>query len=125
MADYSDDALKTDRPWELWERCKHGGFDVWDNLVTHPGWHEDVLYRRKKVQNLDEEVNPKITAFKLLRQIDPGAAKWIKKHGLKKKLNSGLDIGYLMIWSRTRQGHGYWESLCKKLEKAKREHGLT
>ncbi len=124
MADYAEDALKTDKPRELWERCKREGFNVWDNLVTHPGWHEDVLYRRKQVQNLDEAVYPKITAFKLLKQIDPEAAKYIKENGFKKRLNKTKDLSCLFDFCDKDEGFKYWLETHEKLRKAIQENWI-
>lgn len=50
MLQYAQDAMTTDKPWELWELCK--SFDPylseWRNLSTHPRWIEGNKYRRKQ-----------------------------------------------------------------------------
>jgi hypothetical protein len=46
MAQYAQDALETDRPWERWEYCDE--FDSsWEPLTTNPKWFTDFQYRRK------------------------------------------------------------------------------
>jgi hypothetical protein len=44
MAQYAEDAKQHEKPWELWE---HGENGTWANCTWHPGWHTDILYRRK------------------------------------------------------------------------------
>ena len=44
MAQYAEDAKKTDRPWELWEVRAD---KVWLHLLTHPRWEASEEYRRK------------------------------------------------------------------------------
>ncbi|MBS9442456.1 hypothetical protein [Photorhabdus heterorhabditis] len=45
MMQYAQDALKTDRPYELWEMfCSDSD---WRTLTNHPRWQVDYLYRRK------------------------------------------------------------------------------
>ena len=45
MAQYTEDALETDKPWERWEfSCQKQEYKtLWD----HPTWHEKNKYRRK------------------------------------------------------------------------------
>ncbi|RAW91978.1 MULTISPECIES: hypothetical protein [unclassified Photorhabdus] len=45
MLQYAQDALKTDKPWLLWEIGD--GADGWDDLDDHPWWIKDSEYRRK------------------------------------------------------------------------------
>lgn len=122
MADYSEDALKTDKPWELWEyNTKHS--DDWYSFNKHPQWDDEILYRRKQDINLDDATK-KITAFKLLKQIDEKAAEYIKDNGYKKILNKTQDLSCLFIFSGTCQGHRYWYDIYEKLEAAIEEHGI-
>jgi len=46
MKQYAEDALTTDKPWELWE-CKGPKSNEWDNLRIGPTWYECHQYRRK------------------------------------------------------------------------------
>ncbi len=124
MADYAEDALKTDRPWELWEYC-HKGSDVWGCFNKNPSWIEDVSYRRKQVLNLDGAVNTKITPFKLLKQIDKEAAKYIKDNGFKKRLNKYQDLSSLFDFSEKAEGFKYWWETHEKLRKAIEENGVN
>ncbi len=127
MADYSEDALKTDRPWELWERRGPIGYDVWDSLVTHPVWGEGIEYRRKQDINLEDSPK-KITPFKLLKDIDLSVAKRIKEIGLKEQMNEGRTLKDMVDGYGFRQfKHSYVHliDIHNKLEKAKKEHGLT
>ncbi|AWK42639.1 hypothetical protein [Photorhabdus laumondii] len=48
MLQYAQDALRTDKPWELWEAYwpySTGG--KWIGFTNNPGWYENVKYRRK------------------------------------------------------------------------------
>lgn len=51
---YLEDLALMDRPWEKWE-CFFQG--KWKDLQSEPGWHNDMVYRRKpdviKVGNLE------------------------------------------------------------------------
>jgi len=45
MAQYAQDAMETDEPWERWE---FRDFDVdWSDCRGHPSWMEHRQYRRK------------------------------------------------------------------------------
>lgn len=121
MADYSEDALKTDRPWELWE-FRYKSSDVWYCFSKHPEWHVNFIYRRK--QNINLESTKKITAFKLLKQIDEKAANWIKENGLKKDLNKTKDLSRLFVFNKTDEGHRYWYDIYEELEEAIEENGI-
>lgn len=46
MALYAQDAMETDRPWEMWE-ARRDGFSQWVQHQGNPLWHEDCEYRRK------------------------------------------------------------------------------
>ncbi|EQB98555.1 hypothetical protein [Photorhabdus temperata] len=46
MVQYAHDAMRTDKPWELWEGSCNGG-EWWENLRLHPTWDQDIEYRRK------------------------------------------------------------------------------
>lgn len=46
MARYAQDALQTDRPWELWE-IRRNDLDSWAPCNAHPAWAENFSYRRK------------------------------------------------------------------------------
>ena len=45
MAQYAEDALETDKPWERWEFSCGGQYYV--SLETTPQWTENFKYRRK------------------------------------------------------------------------------
>ena len=46
MAQYAQDALTTDTPWDLWEfQASSNG--SWNMVTTHPAWLIDGKYRRK------------------------------------------------------------------------------
>jgi len=45
MALYAEDAMITDKPWELWETRYTGG--IWRDLQPNPRWLTDYEYRRK------------------------------------------------------------------------------
>ena len=44
MAQYAQDAIETDKPWERWWISTGGG---WRHCVGHPCWNEAYEYRRK------------------------------------------------------------------------------
>ena len=44
MAQYAEDALETDAPWERWEQ---GGTWIWETCRYHPSWLPGQNYRRK------------------------------------------------------------------------------
>ena len=44
MAQYAEDALETDAPWERWEQ---GGAWAWETCPYHPSWLSGHNYRRK------------------------------------------------------------------------------
>lgn len=49
MMMYAEDALKTDKPWELWE-CNTANDDcgeIWVEFHFHPYWGDSTRYRRK------------------------------------------------------------------------------
>jgi len=53
MAQYAQDALETDRPWERWQsRSKGAAHDnmAWRTMYGHPKWQGSRDYRRKPVQ---------------------------------------------------------------------------
>lgn len=47
MVQYAQDAMKNERPWELWEVWS-GGMESggWLSLETHPDWDANKAYRR-------------------------------------------------------------------------------
>ena len=45
MAQYAQDALETDRPWDRWQISASG--NKWGPLFEHPRWVSDWGYRRK------------------------------------------------------------------------------
>lgn len=45
MAQYAQDAMETDTPWDRWE-FMDGNID-WTALVRNPAWDECSMYRRK------------------------------------------------------------------------------
>ena len=47
MAQYAQDAMETDAPWELWEYRRANYNGPWDELETNPTWCEYNRYRRK------------------------------------------------------------------------------
>ncbi len=56
---YAKDAMETDKPWENWEIFEEPE-GYWNNLVTHPKWVPEYLYRQKpKTINITarEEIN--------------------------------------------------------------------
>lgn len=46
MAQYAQDAMETDRPWERWER-RYKGDEHWESLKCCPTWIPLTEYRRK------------------------------------------------------------------------------
>ena len=46
MAQYAQDALETDKPWERWEVATISG-NEWGSLPGNPIWGEYAEYRRK------------------------------------------------------------------------------
>lgn len=47
MLQYAEDAQKCEDPWVFWEVSSDGGKTWSENLVTHPKWFLDCIYRRK------------------------------------------------------------------------------
>lgn len=68
MAQYAQDAMETDTPWERWECCWDGK-TVWRNLEEHPCWCKTIQYRRKPKQYeptlLDQALQLEIYALRL------------------------------------------------------------
>jgi hypothetical protein len=50
MAQYAQDAMTTDKPWELWEARAHPNRD-WFVMKGDPCWSVDFDYRRKPKTN--------------------------------------------------------------------------
>lgn len=46
MMQYAQDAMETDKPWELWEFCVSSTGE-WLSATAHPFWHDKCKYRRK------------------------------------------------------------------------------
>ncbi|MCW7764457.1 hypothetical protein [Photorhabdus luminescens] len=46
MMQYAQDALKTDKPWLMWERL-HIEAVGWEQCLHNPGWNPEFKYRRK------------------------------------------------------------------------------
>lgn len=46
MMQYAQDAMTTDKPWELWQ-WNHPDCDSWNDFSANPNWTEDRNYRRK------------------------------------------------------------------------------
>ena len=46
MMQYAQDAMETDKPWELWE-YSHASSNGWRNLDEMPSWRIGNDYRRK------------------------------------------------------------------------------
>lgn len=50
MLQYAQDAMETDKPWELWEVRMAANVQpnaVFERLSSHPEWHTSNEYRRK------------------------------------------------------------------------------
>ena len=48
MMQYAEDALTTDKPWELWEFCLEGkSKEDWIDCFDDPNWSPNCKYRRK------------------------------------------------------------------------------
>ena len=49
MAQYAQDAMETDKPWERWEDAISGVdlIDPWETLCQNPCWDVSFKYRRK------------------------------------------------------------------------------
>lgn len=53
MAQYAQDALETDRPWERWQsrsKASERPGLAWRTLYGHPKWQDSRDYRRKPTQ---------------------------------------------------------------------------
>lgn len=49
MAQYAQDAMETDKPWERWECSWKNGTSVsLGSLADHPSWRADINYCRKQ-----------------------------------------------------------------------------
>ena len=46
MAQYAQDAMETNKPWERWE-IKHSRTEEWRQCNNNPPWQVDMEYRRK------------------------------------------------------------------------------
>ena len=65
---YAEDAMTTNEPWKLWEKCVYGD---WYTLVRNPDWDDTRQYRRKpRTININGyevpepiRVEPKLRAF--------------------------------------------------------------
>lgn len=49
MKQYAEDAMQTDKPWELWEYSDDGGKTFY-SLHSSLHWSCHAIYRRKQVQ---------------------------------------------------------------------------
>ena len=50
---YAEDAMTTEKPWQLWE-FQPKDEAVWYRLTNHPAWSHEAKYRRRaKVVNID------------------------------------------------------------------------
>jgi len=47
MAQYAQDAMETDKPWERWEYLATECTDTWQPCEGHPSWIRSNQYRRK------------------------------------------------------------------------------
>jgi hypothetical protein len=46
MMQYAQDAMTTEKPWELWQ-FQRPSFDSWNDCDAHPNWVHKFNYRRK------------------------------------------------------------------------------
>jgi len=65
MAQYAQDAMETDSPWERWERMSGG---AWVDCWCSPGWFSAAKYRRKP-----QTITRTITYPKPLSELPEGA----------------------------------------------------
>lgn len=47
MAQYAQDAMETDKPWERWEYLAIACSNTWRKCEGQPAWHFTMKYRRK------------------------------------------------------------------------------
>lgn len=65
MFQYAQDALRTDKPYELWE-IFYAADGTWEDIFHHPHWHPDFKYRRKPEMITVGKVNfPKPVDYEL------------------------------------------------------------
>lgn len=71
MAQYAQDAMETDKPWERWQ-CHWGQRTGWDDVEDNPSWCKSTQYRRKpkpyEPTLLDQALELEIEAAKLRLQ---------------------------------------------------------
>lgn len=60
MAQYAEDAMETDRPWERWEVEDSLAIGVWVTLSAAPVWKPSLKYRRKQ-QNVQQWLEDRVT----------------------------------------------------------------
>ncbi len=61
MMQYAQDAMTTDKPWELWEARAHPKHD-WFVMKGHPCWSVDFEYRRKPKKTKEQVARELLTS---------------------------------------------------------------
>ena len=69
MLQYAQDAMVSEKPWELWERTNLDG--GWESCVTHPMWRSSCDYRRKpQVVQIEVPVQHKEAVEAYIKQLE-------------------------------------------------------
>lgn len=94
MAQYAQDALETDKPWERWE-FKRLIDDFWHDCVEHPAWTINFDYRRKP------ESKPKSKYVHYFTTPIDNVA-------VMDRVDSILEATHISIYKVDEQGHEQW-----------------
>lgn len=90
MQQYAEDAMETDKPWELWES---GPFGRSFPLTAHPAWDTLVAYRRKPEP---EEILPPINTPVWVR--DDIEEDWTIAMFVGKTIHAVHGYKYTVMW---------------------------
>jgi len=113
MMQYAEDAMTTDKPWELWEFRSENG-RPWETFGCHPAWLPDYQYRRKPrtINIIGHEVPEP------MRKAPPqGTHVWIAN------LDSD-ELAYELVWNPGNQIHQRWLTIgvCHSTPEAAKQH---
>ena len=95
MAQYAQDALETDKPWERWE-FKRLIDEFWQDCVEHPAWTINFEYRRKPPAEMEKPVE---YAHRYTRNPGKKSVEVVK---------SMLDATHISIYKLGEEGRGQW-----------------
>lgn len=100
MAQYAQDALETDTPWERWH-YRWAPDLPWREFEFHPRWHPDHEYRRKPESESESESESKSKyVHYFTTPVDNVSA--------MERVDSILLATHISIYEIDEQGHEQW-----------------